>query len=141
MPASDAESRVEGDSSKVRSTFDDSADLPAQSPRDIAVYNLAQDAHVTHNYFSGRAGDNAGAYGGNANFGDQNGATIRIGIPLQSTPTNQASPDMVSGPGQPTPYVHQAKHLITRMIRARPHPQITPTRGRHFVIPKKSTPM
>ena len=69
------------------------------------IYAQPEGAHITRNYYGGIAQDNAGAHGGNANFGDQSGARITIGSPPQITPTDQAHSNTVNDISEPTSYV------------------------------------
>ena len=60
-------------------------------------YAQREGTHETYNYFNGEAGDNAGAWGGNANLGSQEGAHIYIGVVPHSPPFDQAALSSVSG--------------------------------------------
>ena len=62
---------------------------------------MPKGVNITENHFEGRAGNDAAAYGGNANLGDQSGADIRIGTSPQSLPTNKATTNRVSGNNSP----------------------------------------
>ena len=97
---SDADSAAKGDAPTVRATVDASANIQtAYSLSYITVDDYVQPevTHETYNYFDGVAGNNAGAWGGNANLGSQEGAHIYIGAAPQSPPINQAALGTVSG--------------------------------------------